>query len=75
MTMNKVFNADLIAAYNILLTPITSSPGRGRGNGRRPGLGLNLPTLYEGVDQQRIDLGCGYELRNRDPFIHRVSLL
>jgi transposase len=28
MTMNKVFNADLIAAYNILLTPVTSSPGR-----------------------------------------------
>jgi putative transposase len=42
-TMNKVFNADLIAAYNILLTPVTPSPGRGRGNGRRPGQGLNLP--------------------------------
>jgi len=42
-TMNKVFNADLIAAYNILLMPVTPSPGRGRGNGRRPGQGLNLP--------------------------------
>jgi transposase len=39
----KVFNADLIAAYNILLMPVTPSPGRGRGNGRRPGQGLNLP--------------------------------
>ena len=41
-TMNKVFNADLVAAYNILLTPVTLSPERGRGNGRRPGQGLNL---------------------------------
>jgi transposase len=40
-TINKVFNADLIAAHNILLTPVTPSPGRGRGNGRRPGQGLN----------------------------------
>jgi len=40
-TMNKVFNADLAAAYNILMTPVTPSPGRGRGNGRRPGPGLN----------------------------------
>jgi putative transposase len=32
-TINKVFNADLAAAYNILMTPVTSSPGRGRGNG------------------------------------------
>jgi putative transposase len=39
--LNKVFNADLAAAYNILLTPITPSPERGRGNGRRPGQGLN----------------------------------
>ena len=39
--LNKVFNADLTAAYNILMTPITPSPGRGRGNGRRPGQGLN----------------------------------
>ena len=30
-TMNKVFNADLAAAYNILMTPVTPSPGRGRG--------------------------------------------
>jgi len=39
--LNKVFNADLIAAHNILMTPVTPSPGRGRGNGRRPGQGLN----------------------------------
>ena len=38
-TMNKIFNADLAAAYNILMTPVTPSPGRG--NGRRPGPGLN----------------------------------
>jgi putative transposase len=31
--LNKVFNANLIAARNILMTPITSSPERGRGNG------------------------------------------
>jgi putative transposase len=42
-TMHKVFNADLAAARNILMMPVTSSPGRGRGNGRRPGPGLNLP--------------------------------
>jgi putative transposase len=40
-TMNKVFNADLIAAHNILLAPVTPSPERGRGNGRRPGQRLN----------------------------------
>jgi putative transposase len=40
-TMSKVFNADLAAAYNILMTSITPSPGKGRGNGRRPGPGLN----------------------------------
>jgi putative transposase len=33
MKLNRVFNADLAAAYNILLTPITSSLERGRGNG------------------------------------------
>jgi hypothetical protein len=53
MTMNKVFNADLIAARNILMTatsnntsmiPVTPEPRRGvGGNGRRPGQGLNLP--------------------------------
>ena len=42
-TMNKVFNADLVAARNILMAPVTPSPERGRGNGRRPGQGLNLP--------------------------------
>jgi putative transposase len=31
--LNNVFNADLIAAYNMLVTPITSSLERGRGNG------------------------------------------
>ncbi|MCL7394210.1 MAG: transposase [Thaumarchaeota archaeon] len=30
-TMNKVFNADLIAAYNILLTPVTPEPRKGVG--------------------------------------------
>jgi putative transposase len=30
-TMNKVFNADLIAAHNILLTPVTPEPRRGEG--------------------------------------------
>jgi len=41
-TMNKVFNADLAAAYNILMTPVTPEPRRGVGdNGRRPGQGLN----------------------------------
>jgi transposase len=28
MTMNKVFNADLAAAHNILMTPVTPSPER-----------------------------------------------
>jgi putative transposase len=52
MTMNRVFNADLIAARNILMTatsnntsmmPVTPEPRRGvGGNGRRPGQGLNL---------------------------------
>ncbi|MCL7393683.1 MAG: transposase [Thaumarchaeota archaeon] len=57
-TMNKVFNADLIAAHNILLAPVTPESRRGiGGNGRRPGQGLNLqkegcspnlPTLSRG---------------------------
>jgi putative transposase len=41
--LGKVFNADFAAAYNILMAPVTPSPERGRGNGRRPGQGLNLP--------------------------------
>jgi len=50
-TMNKVFNADLITARNILMTvtsnntsmtPVTPEPRKGvGGNGRRPGQGLN----------------------------------
>jgi len=41
-TMNKVFNADLAAARNILMMPVTPKPRRGvGGNGRRPGQGLN----------------------------------
>ena len=50
-TTNKVFNTDLIAAYNILMTatsnntsmtPVTPESRRGiGGNGRRPGQGLN----------------------------------
>jgi putative transposase len=46
--LGKVFNADLIAAYNILITPnstlmmsITSSPKGVGVMGRRPGPGLN----------------------------------
>jgi putative transposase len=31
--LGKVFNADPAAAYNMLVTPITPSPERGRGNG------------------------------------------
>lgn len=30
--LNKVFNSDLVGAYNILVTPITPGPARGRGN-------------------------------------------
>jgi putative transposase len=50
-TMNKVFNADIAAARNILMTvtsnntsmtPVTPESRRGiGGNGRRPGQGLN----------------------------------
>jgi putative transposase len=39
MTIDKVFNADLIAAHNILMTPVTPSPGRGRGNAGDPAKG------------------------------------
>jgi len=31
--LDEVFNADLAAARNILMTPITPSPERGRGKG------------------------------------------
>jgi transposase len=41
MRLDKVFNADLIAAYNILMTSITPSPGGVGVMGRRPGQGLN----------------------------------
>jgi len=53
--LNKVFNADLVGAYNILTTPITPSPPRGRGNGpkTRPGatspVAPNLPALTGGT--------------------------
>jgi len=57
--LGKVFNADLVAAYNILMTPITPSPKRGRGNRpeTRPGIKPskrgdvipNLPHNGEGV--------------------------
>jgi putative transposase len=53
MRLGKVFNADLAAARNILMTatsnntsmtPVTPEPRRGvGGNGRRPGQGLNPP--------------------------------
>jgi putative transposase len=39
--LNKVFNADIVAAYNVLMTEIIPSPGRGRVIGRVFGLGLN----------------------------------
>jgi len=40
MRLNKVFNADLVAAYNILVMLITLSPERGKCNGpeTRPGI-------------------------------------
>jgi len=38
--LNKVFNSDLVGAYNILATPITPSPGGVGVKGRRPGPGL-----------------------------------
>ena len=49
-TLNKVFNADLVGAYNILITP---SPERGNGPETRPGakpskrgdVAPNLPAL------------------------------
>jgi putative transposase len=51
--LGKVFNADIVAARNILMTatsnntsmtPVTPESRRGiGGNGRRPGQGLNLP--------------------------------
>jgi putative transposase len=42
--LGKVFNADLMAAHNILIMPVTPESWRGiGGNGRRPGQGLNLP--------------------------------
>jgi len=52
--LNKVFNVDLVGAYNILATPITPSPEKGRGNGpkARPGatspVAPNLPALTGG---------------------------
>jgi putative transposase len=58
--LNKVFNADLTAAHNILMMPVTPSPERGRGNGpetrprakpsKKRGCSPNLPTqVGEGV--------------------------
>jgi putative transposase len=53
--LNKVFNTDLAGAYNILATPITPSPEKGRGNraGDRPGatgkVAPNLPALTVGT--------------------------
>ena len=50
--LNKVFNVDLVGAYNILITP---SPEKGRGNGpkARPGatspVAPNLPALTGGT--------------------------
>ncbi len=39
-TLNKVFNADLVGAYNILISP---SPARSRGNGRETPPGAESP--------------------------------
>jgi putative transposase len=40
--LGKVFNADIVAARNILTAPVTPESRRGiGGNGRRPGQGLN----------------------------------
>ena len=50
--LNKVFNVDLVGAYNILITP---SPEKGRGNGPKtlPGatspVAPNLPALTGGT--------------------------
>ena len=41
-TLNKAFNADLVGAYNILTT-ITPSPERGRGNASETGRGAEPP--------------------------------
>ena len=43
-TLNKFFNADLVGACNILISP---SPARGRGNA--PGLGRGAEPLERGV--------------------------
>jgi putative transposase len=44
--LNKVFNADLAAAYNILMTLITPSPERGRGNGPETRPRAELPKRW-----------------------------
>jgi len=66
MRLGKVFNADIVAARNILMAPVTPGPRRGvGGNGRRPGQGLNLqeegcssnlPTLSRGGGQFRLGM-------------------
>jgi len=59
-TMNKVFNADLIAAHNILLAPVTPESRRGiGGNGRRPGQGLNLPRRRDVAQTSPHQIGEG----------------
>jgi len=67
-TLDKVFNADLVGAYNILTT-ITPSPERGRGNGpktrpeakppKRGDVAPNLPALTG-----TLALQGGEEVRN-----------
>jgi len=55
--LSKVFNADIVGAYNILAKAITPSPRKGIGvTGRRPGPGVNeadvapnLPTLTRAI--------------------------
>jgi putative transposase len=68
--LNKIYNADIAAAYNILKTQITEdannprAPKRGGGNGRRPGRGLNLqkggcsPNLPTWMGRRSISYPC-----------------
>ena len=68
--LNKIYNADIAAAYNILKTQITEdannprAPKRGGGNGRRPGQGLNLqeegcsPNLPTWMGRRSISYPC-----------------
>jgi putative transposase len=68
--LNKIYNADIAAARNILRMQITEgvnnsrAPKRGGGNGRRPGQGLNLqkggcsPNLPTWMGRRSISYPC-----------------